>query len=222
MGYPVVNSVVTLGVALRRVWPVALQSKVVIVTEVASNGPAEAAGVMFGDRIVRIDEKAADFENDLQVVLELMRRTSGDKLELALARGVEELVVTLTAIAMPSEQQEDLIQWVRTARRRVNQGKEIYCKRPDSLSNGPDPVAALAASLTQVEEFSLRVTKLTDGRFEISADPADLQLPENIEPRHVLESTTEFERMLEGASITVRFEKLAGNQWRISRTSTPK
>ncbi|MGO9065840.1 MAG: PDZ domain-containing protein [Myxococcaceae bacterium] len=138
----------------------------VLVSAVLPGTPAAAAGVKPGDRVVAVEGRLANVRFDTQLPAftnELLGHTPGAPLTLTLARGSQELTVTLTPLLRDEARAKEveLKEWGLTVRR-LTRVESIDLQRPDTkgvlvstlLPGGPSDkaVPALRAGdvLTQV------------------------------------------------------------------------
>ena len=73
----------------------------VIISDVFPGGPASKAGLQTGDIILTMNDKP--MENGRQFDVNLYQRTVGDKVRLAILRGMEELSLTVDVIERPDD-----------------------------------------------------------------------------------------------------------------------
>ena len=108
----------------------------VLVSAVLPGTPAAAAGVKAGDRVLAVEGRPVDVRFDTQLPAftnELLQRTPGAPLVLTLARGTQELKVTLTPLLRDEARAKEveLKEWGLTVRR-LTRVESIDLQRPDT------------------------------------------------------------------------------------------
>ncbi len=108
----------------------------VLVSAVLPGTPAAAAGVKPGDRVLAVEGHPANVRFDTQLphfINELLQRPPGAPLTLSLARGSQQLTVTLTPLLRDEARAKEveLKEWGLTVRR-LTRVEAIDLQRPDS------------------------------------------------------------------------------------------
>jgi serine protease Do len=108
----------------------------VLVSAVLPGSPAAAAGVKPGDRVLAVEGRPANVRFDTQLPAftnELLQHTPGMPLTLTLARGSQELQVTLSPVLRDEAQAKEmeLKEWGLTVRR-LTRVEAIELQRPDT------------------------------------------------------------------------------------------
>ncbi len=108
----------------------------VLVSAVLPGAPAAAAGVKPGDRVLAVEGRPVDVRFDTQLPAftnELLQRTPGAPLVLTLARGSQEMKVTLTPLLRDEARAKEveLKEWGLTVRR-LTRVESIDLQRPNT------------------------------------------------------------------------------------------